>query len=159
MVILRSAHIAVRERQAGLRSLLSHPIQSVLEDGADAAVIGRVESQGTVTRRFESGVAVCLGHAQHAQTRAIALLGMVATTQHGFHGGVRLTADALCPIEQTLRTPARHVLMTHRHVFIHRGMSTFEGTAGMCRDSFTAMEGLHYSGPLRQDTNAVSLRG
>lgn len=58
--------------------------------------------------------------------------------------GGRLAIDALCPVRQTFRAPARDLPMRRCHqVFILRSVSTFMGAARMRRNVFAAMECLH----------------
>ena len=98
VVILRSAHVAMRERQTGLGTRFGDTIQAILKNGVDAAETGGIQAQGSVTRGLQSGVAVCFAHAQYAKAGAIALLRMTARVQHDLHRGMRLHTNARRPI-------------------------------------------------------------
>jgi len=144
VVILGAAHGAVRQRQSGLRGVgLALFIQPVLENGTDAAVIGRIQRQSAGASGFQSRVAIIAPHAQHAQTGTVTLLRMLALPQHALHRGACVGPHLLRPVEQTLGIPARHLLVRRCHVRVDGGVASFEQTSGVGGDAAAAMEYLY----------------
>jgi hypothetical protein len=115
-------------RGAGLH-LITPIDQNVTHMGA----VGGAQFQRHHTGGLQSWLGKALGQCQQAQTRPVAMLGVMSCFQQARHQGTSGHANAVAPVDESLRRPLQVSPVGSRQMLRHSGEPTLVRTAQVKR--------------------------